>query len=82
MVKNPPTNVRDTGLIPDLRRFHKEQLLSLFSRAQKLQLLKPTRRRACALQQEKPSQWEACALQLEKALTDSNKDPAQPKLNK
>ena len=53
-------------------------------------LLKPTCLRACAQQQEKPLQWEAltlplenspCSLHLEKSLC-SNKDPAQPKINK
>ena len=82
MVKNPPTNVGDMGLIPDPGRSHMEQLLSLFPRAQKLQLLQPTRPGACALQKEKPPQREAAAAQLEKAFTDSNEEPAQPKLNK
>ena len=55
-----------------------------------LQLLKPTRSRACALQQEKPPQWEAhvpqpesspCSPQLEKNPC-GNEDPGEPKINK
>ena len=78
MVKNLPTNAnaRDTGLIPDLGRPHMPRsnwpcvppLLSLCSRTQELQ-------------QEKPLQWEAHTLQLQKS-PRSNKDPAQPKINK
>ena len=59
------------------------QLLSLYSGAQGLQLLKPENPRACATQ-EKPPQWEAlapqlesspCSPSLEKSLC-SNEDPA------
>ena len=54
------------------------------------QLLKPTYPLARALQQKKLPQWEACALQLERSphflqlekSLHSNKDPAQPKINK
>ena len=49
VVKNLPANAEDMGLIPDLQRFHVSwsswasvpQLLSLCSRAQEPQLLKP-----------------------------------------
>ena len=49
--KNPPANAGDRGTIPGLGRFHMlrsthahvPQLLSLCSRAHKLQLLKPKR---------------------------------------
>ena len=51
--------------------------MSLCSRAQELQLLKPTHPRARA-PQEKPLQWEACRPKLEKTPC-SNVDPAQPK---
>ena len=64
-VKKPSANAGDTGLIPDLGRSHLLQsgqarvllqLLSLQSRAQELQLLKPECPRACARQQEEPLQ--------------------------
>ena len=45
---------------------HAPQLLSLWSRAWELQLLKPTCPRAQAPEQEKPLQWEAHVPQLEK----------------
>ena len=62
VVKNPPANVGNAGLIPDPGRSHTQQrneahapqLLSLFSRTQKLQLLKPMCPGDSALQQEKP----------------------------
>ena len=69
MVKNPPANAGDMGLIPDLRRFHVPwgnqarvlQLLSLCCRAWELQLLSPyatTTEPKCsgarALQTERP----------------------------
>ena len=95
-VKKMPAKPGDTGLIPDLGRSHipwssyshAAQLLSLCSRAQEPPLLRPTWPRAPA-PQEAP-QWEAhwqqlesipCLPQLEKNLC-SNKDPAQPKINK
>ena len=64
VVKNPPANAGDTGLIPDPRRSHMPgsneahvpQLLRLCSGAREPQLLKPALLRACALQQEKPLQ--------------------------
>ena len=64
VVKKPSANAGDTGLIPDLGRSHLLQrgqarvlqLLSLQSRAQELQLLKPKCPRACARQQEEPLQ--------------------------
>ena len=54
VVKNPPANAGDTGLIPDLERSRGPQLLSLCSEAHELELLKPVCPRACALQQEEP----------------------------
>ena len=49
--------------------------------ARMLQLLKPASPKAHALEQEKPPSRETCALRLEKSQC-SNKDPAQPKINK
>ena len=46
-----------------------------------LLLLKPASPRACAMQQEKSPQWEVSPPQLEKS-PHSNKDSAQPKINK
>ena len=71
MVKNLPANA---ALIPDPGRSHmprsneahEPQLLSLCSRAQELQLLKPQCPQASALLQKRPPQW---ILQLEKSLT-------------
>ena len=65
--KNLPVNAGDVGSVPDLGRSpmpwnseaHVSQLLSLCSRAQETQLLKPAQPRAYALQQEKPLQQEA-----------------------
>ena len=65
VVKNPPCNAGNMGLIHGLRRSHMPwsnqargaQILSLCSRAYELKLLKLTHPRACALQQEKPLQW-------------------------
>ena len=69
MVKNPPANAGDMGLIPDLRRFHVPwgnqarvlQLLSLCCRAWELKLLSPCATTteaqvlgACALQTDRP----------------------------
>ena len=98
MVKNPPANEGDMGLIPDTARSHmlqsnqahEPQLLSLSSRAWEQQLLKTTHPRADVLQQENPLQWGACALQLENSRHSTqlektvwhNEDPAQPKINK
>ena len=71
MVKNPPANAGDMGLIPGLGRSHMPrgneahapQLLSLHSRAHEPQLLgshttitEARIPRACAPQQEKPPQ--------------------------
>ena len=76
VVKNPPANAGDTGLIPGPGRSHMPQsnwarapqLLSLRSRAHEPQLLNPRATtteartpRACAPQQEKPPQREARA---------------------
>ena len=66
------------------------QLLSLCSRAQELQLLKPACPRARALQQEKPLQREASTLQLQSSTRSpqleksscSIEDPEQPKKKK
>ena len=73
MVENPLADAEDTGSIPDPGRSHMSwsdwacvpQLLSLYSRAQELQLWKPMPPRARGQEQEKPLQWTACALQLE-----------------
>ena len=51
MVKNSPANEGDTGSIPDLGRAQPQQL-SLCSRAQELQLLKPAVPRVGAPQRE------------------------------
>ena len=64
VVKNPPANGGDMGLIPDTAKSHmlqinqarEPQLLSLRCRAWELQLLKTTHPRADVLQQEKPLQ--------------------------
>ena len=71
VVRNPPANAGDTGLIPGPGRSHMSrsnkacvpQLLSLHSRAHEPQLLSPCSTttearvpRARALQQEKPPQ--------------------------
>ena len=64
------------------------QLLSLCSRAQEPQLLKPKHSRACVPQQEKPQQWEACTPQLKSSPCPpqlgkspcSNEDSGQPKI--
>ena len=56
VVKNPPTNAGDMGLIPGLQRFHvprgneahTPQLLSLCPRARGLQQAKPLQREARA----------------------------------
>ena len=58
MVKNPPANAGDMGLIPGQGRSHMPwsnyvhalQLLNLRSRAREPQLLKPTCPRACVPQ--------------------------------
>ena len=71
VVKSPPCNAGDTGLILGLGRPHmlrgswarKPQLQSLCFRTHPRQLLKPACSGACALQQEKPLQWEAHAPQ-------------------
>ena len=70
--KNLPVSAGHVGSFPGPGRSHVPQiceacvpqLLSLCSRAQELQLLKPTCATARA-PQEKPLQWEACAPQLE-----------------
>ena len=56
VVKNPPVNAGDTGLIPDPG--------STCCRATQPQLQSP-HTKTCARQQEKPPQWEAHALQRE-----------------
>ena len=78
VVKNPPANAGDAGLIPGPGISHMPQsnqaraprLLSLCSGAWKAQLpahvpqlLKPLSPKACAPQLEKPPQWEACPSQ-------------------
>ena len=64
VVKNPPANARDTGLIPDPGRSHMPQssqacvpqLQRMWSTAQEQQLWKPAHTIAHAPQQEKPLQ--------------------------
>ena len=78
VVKNPPANAGDTGLIPGLGESHMSQsnwacvpqLLSLLSRVYEPQLLTPNTEatearapRSGASQQEKLPQWEAYILQ-------------------
>ena len=98
MVGSLPAKVGNMGSVPGLGRFcmswgngaHAPQLLSLCSRACKLQLLKPESPRVCARQQEKPLQRKAhipqterspCSLQLEKAGKDQWR-PSAAKNNK
>ena len=68
-VKNLHANAGDKALTWKLRSSvpHAPQLLSLWSRAWELQLLKPMCPRAQAPEQEKALQWEAPVPQLEKA---------------
>ena len=69
MVKNLPANAGDTSSIPGLGRSRMPRgtsarapwLLSLCSRAQEPQLLKPKHPRACTPQQDKQLQCEARA---------------------
>ena len=81
----------DPGRSPMLwsNEAHVSQLLSLSSRAQEPQLLKPAHPRACALQQEKPLQQEAhvpqqesspCSLHPDKS-SHSSEDPAQSEIS-
>ena len=87
MVKNQPANAGDTGLIWDPEIPHAEGQLN--SQAATIKPVLQSREatteahmpRAHALQREKPQQWVAHNLQLEKSLC-SNKDSAQPKINK
>ena len=73
VVKNLPANADVMGSIPGPGRSHMPrgndahapQLLSLRSRGQGPQLLKPAHPRAYAPQQEKSLQWEVRAVQLE-----------------
>ena len=60
MVRNPPTNAEDMGLIPGWGRSH----MPWSNRARALQLLSSCSK-ACAPQQEKSLQREAHALRLE-----------------
>ena len=59
MVKNPPTNAEDTGLIPGPGRFPHAvgQLSSCITTTE------PKHPKVCALQQDKPWQREANTLQ-------------------
>ena len=67
--KNPPDKAEDMGSIPGPERSHipwcsyahAPQLLSLRSRAQELQLLKPMHLEPVFCT-KKPLQWEACTL--------------------
>ena len=75
LIKNPPANTGDMGLIPGQRpkipschratKPHAAQLLSLRCRAQEAQLLTPVFPGAHVLQQEEPPQWAAHAPKLE-----------------
>ena len=84
VVKNPTAKAGDMGLIPDLGRSH--MLRSNEAIMHHNWVPAP---RAHALQQKLP-QWETSALQLESDPRSlevergprSNKDPAQPKINK
>jgi len=86
VVKNPPARAGDTALIPDLERSHMPwdnqagapQLLSLWFRAQEPQREKPLQLEACV---HCSSRVAPGSPQLEKS-PHSNKDPAQPKINK
>ena len=89
VVKGLPANAGDTGSIPDPGGSYMAQSdwtcalepPSLNCWVHGPQLLKLSGPRACVLQLEKTPQWEALALQLEKSPC-SNKDQAQPKINK
>ena len=97
VVKNPPANAGDTGLILGLGRFPMTQnnsacvpqLLSLYSRAQELQLLKLVSPRAmlCNVRShcnKKPSRGheEQPLLATTREKPMEQQDPAQPKRNK
>ena len=82
VVKNPPDNARNMGLVPGPGRPHMLQGNSAHV-PQPLKLMSP---RAHAPQQEKPLRWEAQARQLEsvpahckhRKLECSKEDPTQP----
>ena len=82
VVKNPPDNARNMGLIPGPGRSHMLQ----GNKAHVPQPLKLMSPRARAPQQEKPLQWEAQAQQLESIpahckqgkLECTKEDPTQP----
>ena len=96
MVKNPPAKAEDMGLIPDLGRSHMmqskqahvPQLLSLCSRAREPQLLRPWRPRARPTGEAATVASPYTATRGQPLLAEtrenphSNKDLAQPKLNK
>ena len=95
VVKYPPCNVRDTGLIPGPWRSHMSwrssaccpQLLSLCSRAQEPQLLKPTCLELCSATRELTAmrsrctemKSSPCSPQLEKAWTEQQRPPLPKK---
>ena len=89
VVKNLPTNPRDTGSIPDPGRSNKT--LSNWAYRQQLLCLRTTTESTfrnswslCTLEptlSERPLQWVAHAPQPEKSL-GSNRHPAPPKINK
>ena len=89
VVKKKPANAGDMSSIPGPGRSHlpwsneahEPQLLSLCSRSQELQQSLSALEPVSALQQEKSPHWEALKLQLERS-PHSNKDAAQPKINK
>jgi len=79
VVKDPPANAGDMGLIPGLGRSHVLGATKPVCHnywACTLQLLKHLRARAHALQEEKSSQWETCTPQLE------GSSPHMPQLEK
>ena len=67
VVKIPPTNAGDTGLIPGPARFQLSPCVTT-AEPQVPQLLKPAHPRTCVLQQEKPPQRKAQAPELESSL--------------
>ena len=95
MVKNPPANAGDMGLIPDMRRSHRtitkpvrHKLLSLCSRAWELRLLKPVlpgvcapRREATAERSPRPATGEQAPLAATRESPRRREDSAQPKIN-
>ena len=82
MVKNLPDNVRVTGSIPRLGRSHMPLGNSSGATTTEPMLWSPGLHNKRSFLSEKPKCLESSprSLQLEESL-NSNKDPAQPKLN-